>query len=134
MEIVCHVYWPSMASKPWAAVIRVSHMGERRAGAANVHTDREQVEEVTAEAKRLGVPLKVLDPELNVSGGLPLAKRPSLRAAVEGVEKGRYGGIVVAYLSRLGRNTREQLAVWDRVEAAGGRIICIRENVDTSTP
>lgn len=109
-------------------------MGERKAGAANVHADREQVEEVTAEAKRLGAPLRILPAELDVSGGLPLEQRPSLREAVDGVENGRYAGIIVAYLSRLGRSVREQLAVWDRVEAAGGRIIVVREGIDTSTP
>jgi DNA invertase Pin-like site-specific DNA recombinase len=109
-------------------------MGDRKAGAPNVHADRDQVREVTAEAKRIGLRVRVLPPELDVSGGLPLKERPSLREAVEGVESGRYTGIIVAYLSRLGRNVREQLAVWDRVEAAGGRIIVVRERIDTSTP
>jgi DNA invertase Pin-like site-specific DNA recombinase len=123
-----------MQSAPLAGIVRVSHMGDRRAGAQNVHADREQVEEVTAEAKRMGARLRILPPELDVSGGLPLDHRPSLREAVEGVEKGRYSGIIVAYLSRLGRNVREQLTVWDRVEAAGCRIIVVRERIDTSTP
>jgi site-specific DNA recombinase len=73
-------------------------------------------------------------PELDVSGGVPLKQRPSLREAVEGVEQGRYSGIIVSYLSRLGRSVREQLAVWDRVEQAGGRIVVVRERIDTSTP
>jgi DNA invertase Pin-like site-specific DNA recombinase len=109
-------------------------MGERKAGAPNVHADREQVEDVTAEAERMGVPLRLLPPELDVSGGVPLEDRPSLRKAVEGVEQGRYSGIIVSYLSRLGRSVREQLAVWDRVEQAGGRIVVVRERIDTSTP
>jgi DNA invertase Pin-like site-specific DNA recombinase len=75
-----------------------------------------------------------MPPELDVSGGLPLERRPSLLAAVEGVERGEFAGIIVAYLSRLGRNVREQLRAWDRVEAAGGRIIVVREGIDTSTP
>jgi DNA invertase Pin-like site-specific DNA recombinase len=123
-----------MESRPFAGIVRVSHMGDRRAGAPNVHADREQVKEVTAEAKRLGVRVRMLPPELDVSGGLPLKKRPSLHEAVEGVEGGKYAGIIVAYLSRLGRNVREQLQVWDRVEAAGGRIVVVRERIDTSTP
>lgn len=69
-----------------------------------------------------------------MSGGAPLSGRPSLQEAVEGVESGAFQGIMVAYLSRLGRNVREQLAVWDRVEAAGARIVVVRENIDTSTP
>jgi site-specific DNA recombinase len=74
-----------------------------------------------------------MEPELGVSGGLPVEGRPSLRRAVEGVEQGEYSGIVVAYLSRLGRNLPEQLRVWDRVQAAGGQIVTIREGIDTST-
>lgn len=123
-----------MQSRPLAGIVRVSHMGDRKAGAPNVHADREQIKEVTAEAKRMGTPVRILPPELDVSGGLPLRDRPSLREAVEGVESGKYGGIIVAYLSRLGRNVREQLQVWDRVEAAGGKIIVVRERIDTSTP
>jgi site-specific DNA recombinase len=123
-----------MDSRPLAGVVRVSHMGDRKPGASNVHADREQVEDVTAEAERMRVPLRMLPPELDVSGGVPLTDRPSLREAVEGVEKGRYSGIIVSYLSRLGRSVREQLAVWDRVEKAGGRIVVVRERIDTSTP
>jgi DNA invertase Pin-like site-specific DNA recombinase len=109
-------------------------MGDRKAGAANVHADRDQVEDITSKAKQMGVPLRVLEPELDVSGGLPLNQRPSLLTAVEGVERGEFAGILVSYLSRLGRNTREQLLAWDRVEAAGGRIVVVRDHIDTSTP
>lgn len=117
----------------WAAVVRVSFVGERRGD--RFHADDEQLEDCErAIAAIPGAALHVLPPELNVSGGLPLERRPSLLAAVEGVERGDYAGIVVSYLSRLGRNVREQLKAWDRVEAAGGRIIVVREAIDTSTP
>jgi DNA invertase Pin-like site-specific DNA recombinase len=108
-------------------------MGERNAADANFHADREQLDPIEAWARTKGVKLEVLPPELGVSGGLPLERRPSLKRAVEGVEEGRFAGIVVAYLSRLGRNLAEQLRVWDRVEAKGGRIVAIREAIDTST-
>jgi site-specific DNA recombinase len=107
-------------------------MGERKEGAEDFHADREQVEAV-----QRGIPhgdtLDLLTPELNTSGGLPLAQRASLLAAVEGVEAGRYAGIIVGYLSRLGRRM-DLLEVWERVEAAGGRIIAVMEGIDTSTP
>lgn len=118
----------------WAGVVRISHMGGRVAGADNVHADRDQLDAMTQHAASHGARLHVLAPELDVSGGLPLEQRPSLLAAIEGVERGQYDAIVVAYLSRLGRNVREQLRAWDRVEAAGGRIIVVREGIDTSTP
>lgn len=118
----------------WAGIVRVSHMGTRQAGADNVHADRDQVDAMKRHAAIHGATLHLLPAELDVSGGLPLERRPSLMAAIEGVEAGRYDAIVVAYLSRLGRNVREQLRAWDRVEAAGGRIIIVQEGIDTSTP
>lgn len=116
---------------PWAGIVRVSHVGGR--GGDSFHADVEQAGEIERYAAAHGLEVEILPPELNVSGGLPLAQRPSLLAAVEGVEAGRFAGIIVAYLSRLGRNVREQLAVWDRVEDAGGRIVVVREGIDTST-
>jgi DNA invertase Pin-like site-specific DNA recombinase len=116
----------------WAGIVRVSHMGARKAGADNVHADRDQVDAITAAVPK-GDELHMLPAELNVSGGLPLELRPSLLAAVEGVERGEYAGIVVAYLSRLGRNVREQLRTYDRVHAAGGRIIVAQEGIDART-
>lgn len=110
----------------------MSFVGRRAAD--RFHADQEQVAELERGIAMIpGAELELLEPELNVSGGRTLDKRPSLKKAVEGVEAGRYAGIIVAYLSRLGRNVREQLAVWDRVEAAGGRIIVVREGIDTST-
>jgi site-specific DNA recombinase len=117
----------------WAAVVRVSHMGDRKAGSDTFHADREQLEAIHAWAKARDVRLDVMQPELGVSGGLPLERRPSLLRAIEGVERGEYAGIVVAYLSRLGRNVAEQLRAWDRVQAADGEIVTIREGIDTST-
>jgi len=84
-------------------------------------------------ARERGATLTILTPELDVSGGLPLEQRPSLMQAILGVEAGDYDAIIVAYLSRLGRNVREQLRAWERVEAAGGHIIAVQEDLDTST-
>jgi DNA invertase Pin-like site-specific DNA recombinase len=118
---------------PWAGLVRVSNMGARKPGAENVHTDREQVEDIERGVPK-GERLVLLPPELDVSGGRKLEDRPSLLTAVEGVERGQYAGVIVSHLSRLGRNVREQLRAWDRIEAAGGRVIVVREGIDTSTP
>lgn len=110
----------------------MSHVGGR--AGETFHADRDQEAALQREAEHRGLQLHLLPPELDVSGGLPLEQRPSLLHAVQGVQAGEYDGIIVAYLSRLGRNVREQLRVWDLVEAAGGRIIVVQENLDTSTP
>lgn len=116
---------------PYAGIIRVSHVGGR--AGETFHSDRDQQAALEGEAKRRGIDVVLLPPELDVSGSLPLEKRPSLQAAVKGVERGEYAGIIVAYLSRLGRNVREQLRVWDLVEQAGGSIIVVQEGFDTNT-
>ena len=119
--------------KVWAAVVRVSFMGSRKAGADNFHADRDQVAAVEQYAREMGARVEFLPPELSVSGGKPIHERPSLSAAIEGCENGTYDGIVVAYLSRLTRS-RSGIEIWNRVEAAGGSVHCAAERLDTSTP
>jgi DNA invertase Pin-like site-specific DNA recombinase len=55
-----------------------------------------------------------------------------LKAAIEGVERGEYTGIVAANLKRLTRS-RSGVEIWDRVEAVGGHVHCAAEGIDTST-
>src|SRR5215207_4586440 len=117
----------------YAALVRVSQMGGRKVGSDRFHADEEQLAPMRAWAEREGHTLDVLEPELGVSGGLPLEQRPSLLQAVEGCERGEYDGIIVAYVSRLGRNVKEQLRVWERVEQAGKRIVVADGSVDTAT-
>ncbi len=63
--------------------------------------------------------------EIDVSGKLPLAKRPGLLRAIEMVEAGEAHHIVVAYFDRLVRSLKVQLEVIERVEQAGGEIYAI---------
>lgn len=120
------------AMSTWAGIVRVSHMGIRQAGADDFHADRDQTRLIEGAVPK-DDELVILAPELNVSGGLPHEQRPSLLAAIEGIEAGVYVGIIVGYLSRLGRNVKEQLRTYDRVHAAGGRIIVAQEGIDART-
>lgn len=115
----------------WAAVVRVSFVGNRAGD--RFHADEEQIATVKRYAAELGADVEFMPPELSVSGGKPIDQRPGLLAAIEGVEAGRYDGIVVAYLSRLTRS-RSGIEIWNRVEAAGGHVHCAAERLDTSTP
>lgn len=117
----------------WAIIVRVSHMGNRRTGSADFHSEREQIEAAKAAVAGAGGIPHLLPSELDVSGGLPLDRRPSLKAAVEGVEQGVYAGIVVAYQSRLTRDPEVEEQVWRRVEAAGGTILMALDPVDNTT-
>lgn len=114
---------------PWVGYIRVSSVGGRKGD--RFHSPDEQAAAIQAWADRQGQAVVVLEPELDESGGR--ADRPKLTEAVEGIEQGRYAGLVVAYMSRAMRSTKHLLAMWDRIEDAGGHVVTIRENIDTST-
>lgn len=118
--------------KPLAAIVRSSDGVRVRRADGTYHADEDQLEEIEGYAAELGRVYVLLEPEADVSGGLPIDKRPALRTAIAGVEAGEYTGIIVAYLSRLTRS-RSGLEIWDRVEAAGGRIYVAQERTSTST-
>jgi DNA invertase Pin-like site-specific DNA recombinase len=121
--------------RPLAAFVRSSDGVAERRKEGTYRGDEEQIADVERYVDGLpGKPPVVwLDPEEDVSGGKPIEQRPSLRAAIEGVERGDYGGIVVANLKRLTRS-RSGIEIWSRVEAAGGHVHTAAERTDTSTP
>lgn len=114
----------------WIGYRRVSHVGARAGD--RFHSPEEQAEVIRAWVKARGDRVDLPAPELDESGGN--ADRPILAAAVERVERGEACGIVVAYLSRASRSVRHLLELWDRIEAAGGQVVAVAENIDTSTP
>lgn len=118
----------------WAGIVRVSHMGKRKADAVDFHSERLQVEAIRREAASRGVEVDILPSELDVSGGTPLHRRPSMLRAIEGVETGRYAGIIAYDVNRFGRNIKYDLTAWERVEAARGIVVTCQEKIDTSTP
>jgi site-specific DNA recombinase len=118
--------------KPLAAIIRSSDRVAERQRQGTYHGDEDQFAEVDRYCAARRLPFELLPPELDVSGGKPIQERPSLKAAIEGVETGVYSGIVTANLKRLTRS-RSGLEIWERVEAAGGHVHTAAENIDTST-
>lgn len=115
---------------PWVGYARVSHVGGRTGDSFRSPDDQRHAIEAWAKARHERVVM--LPPELDESGGR--ADRPILQQAIEGIEAGEYRGLVVAYLSRASRSTRHLLELWDRIEAAGGQVMSVAENIDTSTP
>lgn len=116
--------------KTLAAYRRVSHVGGRAGD--RFHSPDEQAGEMETWAKANGHRIVMLPAELDGKGSD--AGRPIFRQAVEGVKAGEYDGVVVAYLSRAGRDLRLMLDLWDEVEAAGGVVYSARENIAASTP
>jgi len=111
-----------------AGYLRVSFVGTR---AERLRSPEEQREEIGEWAGPRQHKVEYLEPELDGKGTNP--DRPILREAVEGVKAGRWDGIVVAYLSRAGRELRLMLDLWDEIEGAGGAVYFARENLDAST-
>jgi DNA invertase Pin-like site-specific DNA recombinase len=116
--------------KPWAGYVRVSFVGER--GGDSFRSPEDQAATIQAWANARNEPVQILTPELDRSGGD--TNRPILNQAIEGIEQGQYRGLVVAYLSRASRSVSHLLKTWDRIEQAGGEVVAVNENIDTSTP
>lgn len=114
----------------WVGYCRVSFVGGR--SGESFRSPEDQADAIRDWAKRHGHQVELLPPELDESGGN--ADRPILNQAIEGIESGRWEGLVVAYLSRASRSTKHLLEMWDRVESAGGQVVAVAENIDTSTP
>src|ERR1700756_3718826 len=112
-------------SKPRdVVVVRVSEKGDRED--EHFHSPEVQVEAARRWARDRGERL-VASPisEIDVSGRVPVSKRPGLLAGIEMIEAGRADQLVVAYFDRLVRSLKVQLEVIERVERAGGEIFAL---------
>ena len=112
-------------SKPRdVVVVRVSEKGDRED--EHFHSPEVQIEAAMRWARDRGERLVASPiPEIDVSGKLPLSRRPGLLAAIEMIEAGRADQLVVAYFDRLVRSLKVQLEVIERVERAGGEIFAL---------
>jgi DNA invertase Pin-like site-specific DNA recombinase len=104
-------------------VVRVSEQGGRED--ENFHSPKAQLAKARLWSEGQGNRVVDAFEEIDVSGKLPLAKRPGLLRAIEMVEAGEADHIVVAYFDRLVRSLKVQLEVIERVERAGGEIYAI---------
>jgi DNA invertase Pin-like site-specific DNA recombinase len=104
-------------------VVRVSEHGDRED--ENFHSPKAQLAKAKLWSEDQGNRVVGAFEEIDVSGKLPLAKRPGLLKAIEIVEAGDADHIVVAYFDRLVRSLKVQLEVIERVERAGGEIYAI---------
>jgi site-specific DNA recombinase len=104
-------------------IVRVSRVSGREG--ESFASPGEQRQRIEAECERDGLELLDVIPELDVSGGTPLAKREGLRTAVERVEAGEAQVLVAAYFDRLCRSLKVQGELIERVEAAGGQVLAV---------
>jgi site-specific DNA recombinase len=95
---------------------RVSSVGGRE----HLISPEEQERDARAFASRRGLTVAEVIVDLDASGGT--LDRPGLQRALARVKAGQSGGIVVAYLSRLSRETSQGLALLESVRAMGGDV------------
>jgi DNA invertase Pin-like site-specific DNA recombinase len=113
----------------FAAYTRVSQVGDR---GDRLLSPELQLEEIRRWAGAHGRDLVVLEPELNGSGGSE--DRRIFQEAITMVERGEVDGIAVAALDRFSRSVAGALREIKRIEAAGGQLVSVRENIDPTTP
>jgi DNA invertase Pin-like site-specific DNA recombinase len=88
---------------------------------------------IEAECVRRGWALLAIHEDAGISGST-VAKRPGLTAALEDVESGRTGGIVVAKLDRLSRSLADFADLMARAQSAGWNLVALDLGVDLATP
>lgn len=117
-------------AKPIAVYTRVSEQGRR--SNEELHSHDLQRAKVAQYLKVKGLPTsRKTWRENNVSGGK--VARPVLNSIIEGIENGTLGGIAVAYLDRFARTLTGALTLMERIEKAGGVVIALDADFDTST-
>src|SRR3954471_19528984 len=95
--------------RPVDIYCRVSAVGGRE----HLISPEEQERDARAFAQRRSLTVGQVFVDLNESGGT--LERPGLQRALDRVRAGTSGGIVVAYLSRLSRETSQGLALIEEV-------------------
>jgi DNA invertase Pin-like site-specific DNA recombinase len=110
--------------------IRVSRVGGRD-GDSFISPDvqREQIERW---ANSKGATILTWHTDLDQSGAK--SDRPGLTAALERVEHGETGGIVVAKLDRFSRSLTGALSAIKRLDDAGGQVVALDVGLDPTTP
>ena len=108
-----------MQKKPRdVVVVRVSEQGDREED--NFHSPKAQLAKAKLWSKDQGNRVVNAFEEIDVSGKLPLARRPGLLRAIEMLAAGEADHIVVAYFRPAGAFS-EGAAPGDRARRAGGR-------------
>lgn len=96
---------------------------------ASLELQRQKAAEYAA---RLGISVVIEDRFCVLESGKK-EHRASVEAALALVKSGRAGGILVTKLDRLGRSLEEVLRIVRELEAAGGQLVVIDQQIDTST-
>jgi DNA invertase Pin-like site-specific DNA recombinase len=110
--------------------VRVSRVAGREG--ESFISPKEQRERIEAQAKAGGHVLVDVLEDLDQPGSK--YDRPNFQLALERVEAGEADGIIVYALDRFARNSTDAGVALRRLDEAGGKLVSVRDNLDTSTP
>lgn len=112
-------------TKPVDVYVRVSRVGTRE----HLMSPEDQERSARSYAGSLKLKLGKVITDLDQSGGK--LDRPGLQEAVQRVEAGTSGGLIVAYLDRFSRDVEQGLGLLRRIEEAGGSVYAPNMPQDT---
>lgn len=115
-------------SLPVDVYVRVSRVGGRE----HLISPEEQEHRARALARERGLRIGKILTDLDESGGK--LDRPGLQEALRRVENGLSGGVIVAWLDRLSRDSEQALGLVRRISDAGGVIYAPDAPSDWTTP
>lgn len=88
---------------------------------------------IVAEAQRRGWELAAIHEDAGASGK-SMEKRPALAEALEAVQSGQAGALVVAKLDRLSRSLLDFASLMEQSRRQGWALVALDLGVDTTTP
>src|SRR5688572_10776098 len=115
--------------RPVDVYVRVSRVGKR--GETLISPD-DQERRARALAAEKGLRIGIVLTDLDESGGK--LDRPGLTGALERVESRESGGVIVAWLDRLSRDSEHAHGFLRRIEAAGGVLYAPDAPADATSP
>jgi DNA invertase Pin-like site-specific DNA recombinase len=116
--------------RPFALYVRVSERGGRDELELRSPELQERRIREWAASHRVCVSAEVFG-DIDVSGGK--VRREALDAAIDGVREKRYGGVIVARLSRFARSLAGGTRVERQIRLLGGQLVACDFPVDTTT-
>ncbi len=117
-------------SKPIGIYTRVSEQGRRSNEELLSHDLQRTKVEKYLDARELTASRQTYRDNDKSGGSM---SRPAFDRVLGEVTEGKLGGLAVAYLDRFARTVIEALAVIEKVEEAGGVVIALDADFDTST-
>lgn len=118
-----------MAPLPLDGYVRVSQVKGRKG--ERFHSPPAQRAAIKAWAKANGVRIGAWHEDLDRSGGT--MDRPGLNAALQRIERGVSGGIVVARLDRFARTAARGVLTIEELHNRGARVVSVAESIDPAT-